>query len=164
MINNLSSLPHKHIGVAVIRNNEGKILIDKRLEQGLMAGLWEFPGGKIEANETVEQCIYREIKEELDLEIEVGKHLITIEHNYSKFKITLIVHYCKYLGGVPQTIQCQEIRWVTLREIDEYQFPEANRQIIKALKKSKTMTPTDNPLSALATLREPEIQDHDTNR
>jgi mutator protein MutT len=131
---NLPKLLHKYIGVAVIINNEGKILIDQRLDQGLMAGLWEFPGGKIEPNETVEECIVREIKEELALDIEVGKHLITIEHNYGKFIVTLIVHYGKYLGGIPQTKQCQQFRWVTLAEIDQFQFPEANTQIIAALK------------------------------
>jgi mutator protein MutT len=134
MLVNLSPLPHKYIGVAVIFNQQGNILIDKRLDQGLMAGLWEFPGGKIEANETIRECIYREIKEELGLEVKVGQHLITIEHTYSKFKVTLIVHYCKYLGGIPQTLQCQEIRWVNLTEIEQYQFPEANIQIIAALK------------------------------
>jgi mutator protein MutT len=136
MVNDLSTLPHKHIGVAVIIDNYGNILIDKRLPEGAMAGLWEFPGGKIEIDETVEDCIYREIQEELGLDVEVREHLITIEHTYSKFRVTLIAHYCKYLGGDPQTIGCQEIRWVTLAEIDEYEFPEANSQIIAALREN----------------------------
>ena len=73
---------HKQIGVAVISNDQGKILIDRRLNQGEMGGLWEFPGGKIEPGETVEQCIEREIKEELDIKIAVGDRLTTITHNY----------------------------------------------------------------------------------
>ena len=67
---------HKRIGVAVISDNQGQILIDRRLPTGVMAGLWEFPGGKIEAKETVSACIFREIKEELGVEVMVGTHLI----------------------------------------------------------------------------------------
>lgn len=65
-------LPHKVIGVAVIWNQWGQILIDRRRQQGLLGGLWEFPGGKLEAEETVVDCIRREIREELGIEIEVG--------------------------------------------------------------------------------------------
>jgi len=128
-------LPHKNIGVAVIQDLQGKILIDRRLNRGLMAGLWEFPGGKVEQGETVEECIKREIQEELGIEIEVGKHLITIEHTYSKFHVTLTVHYCSHLRGVPQPLECDEIRWVSLAEIDQFSFPDANAQIITALRK-----------------------------
>ncbi|MEA5467293.1 A/G-specific adenine glycosylase [Spirulina sp. 06S082] len=127
-------LPHKNIGVAVIRNERGHILIDRRLDEGLLGGLWEFPGGKIEENETVEECIKREILEELGIEIEVREHLITLDHAYTHFRITLNVHYCRYLGGEPQAIECQEIRWVTLDEIDQFPFPKANIRIIEALR------------------------------
>jgi A/G-specific adenine glycosylase len=127
-------LPHKRIGVAVIYNDAGQILIDRRPEKGLLGGLWEFPGGKIEPNETVEACIKREILEEIDIEIEVGEHLITIDHAYTHFKVTLMVHACRYLSGEPQPIECEEIRWVTLDEIDSYPFPKANTTIIELLK------------------------------
>ena len=129
-----SPLPHKLIGVAVIRNEDKEILIDKRRAEGLLGGLWEFPGGKIEADETVVECIKREILEELAIEVEVGKHLITITHAYSHFHVTLIVHQCRYLGGEPQPIESDEIRWVTLAEIDQFPFPKANSQIIAALR------------------------------
>jgi A/G-specific adenine glycosylase len=128
------SLPHKTIGVGVIWNDQKQILIDRRRAGGLMGGLWEFPGGKIEAGETIEDCIKREIKEELAIDIEVGDRLITIEHNYSHFSVRLIVHHCRHLAGVPQTVECDEIRWVTLDEIDGFSFPEANSKIIAALR------------------------------
>ncbi len=128
-----SSLPHKRIGVAVIRNQKAQILIDRRCAKGEMGGLWEFPGGKIEQDETVEECIKREIKEELSLDIEVGKCLIVVNHTYTTFEITLFVHECQYLGGEPQPIACDEIRWVNLEEIDQYNFPEANLEIIATL-------------------------------
>lgn len=127
------SIPHKKIGVAVIYNEEGQILIDRRPAEGLLGGFWEFPGGKIEEKETVEECIKREILEELALEIEVKEHIITVEHDYSKFKVSLIVHRCCYLGGEPQTLECDEIRWVKIEELPLFNFPEANTKIIAAL-------------------------------
>ncbi|MBW4649844.1 MAG: A/G-specific adenine glycosylase [Kastovskya adunca ATA6-11-RM4] len=127
-------LPHKIIGVAVIWNEQGQILIDRRRAEGLLGGLWEFPGGKVEPGETMEECIKREIQEELGIEIEVGKHLITIDHVYSHFRVTLTVHHSRHLSGVPQPIECDEIRWVSLDEIDQYPFPKANVQIIAALR------------------------------
>ncbi len=121
----LYPLPHKVIGVAVIWNEQGLILIDKRRQHGL----------HIEAGETIEDCIKREIMEELGIVIEVGDWLIAIEHDYSKFTVTLNVHHCRHVSGEPQTIECDEIRWVTLDEIDQFTFPEANIQIIAALRK-----------------------------
>lgn len=126
-------LPHKIIGVAVIWNDLGEILIDRRRSEGLMGGLWEFPGGKVERSESIEECIKREISEELAIEIEVGEHLITIDHTYTHLRVTLIVHHCRYMAGVPQPIECEEIRWVSLDELGDYTFPEANSQIIAVL-------------------------------
>ena len=129
----MSNFPHKIIGVAVIWNEQGLILIDRRLPGGAMGGLWEFPGGKIEANETVEECIKREIAEELGIEIEVKENLITIDHTYEQFRVTLKVHNCCYVSGEPQTLECDEIRWVKVEELGQFTFPEANSQIIAAL-------------------------------
>jgi A/G-specific adenine glycosylase len=127
-------LPHKRIGVAVVINDQNQILIDRRPSEGLLGGLWEFPGGKIEANETVEDCIKREILEEIGIEITVGKSLITIDHAYTHFRVTLYVHLCQYVSGTPRAIECEEVRWVTLEAIESFPFPKANTQIIAALK------------------------------
>ena len=124
---------HKQIGVAVINNKQGKILIDRRKEKGEMGGLWEFPGGKIEVGETIEECIKREIKEELDIEIRVGDRLTTITHSYKTFNVTLHVHNCQHLSGQPQPLECEEIRWVEAAQMNQYQFPAANTQIIHLL-------------------------------
>jgi mutator protein MutT len=128
-----SPLPHKIIGVAVIWNGEREILIDKRRQNGDMGGLWEFPGGKVEPGETVEECIAREIQEELAIEVLVGDRLITINHTYPRFEVTLIVHHCQHLKGEPQPIESSEVRWVKVPDLETYAFPEANRQIIDAL-------------------------------
>lgn len=126
-------LPHKRIGVAVIWNQSGQILIDKRKLEGTMGGLWEFPGGKIEAGETVVDCIVREIREELAIDITVGEHLMSIEHTYPTFQMTLIVHHCQQIGGIPQPIASDEIRWVNISDLVNYQFPAANMAIINAI-------------------------------
>lgn len=126
-------IPRKQIGVAVIWNDRGQILIDRRRQEGLLGGLWEFPGGKLEPGETVEACIQREIREELGIEIEVGEHLITIEHTYTHFHVTLNVHHCRYLTGEPQPIECDEVRWVSPAELEQFPFPKANVTIIEAL-------------------------------
>lgn len=136
-----SPLPHKQIGVAVIWNDRQQILIDRRREQGLLGGLWEFPGGKIEPGETVTACIQREIQEELGIEIEVGEHLISVEHAYTHFRVTLHVHHCRHLSGEPQAIECDEVRWVMLDELEQFPFPKANITIIEALKKAPPEKP-----------------------
>lgn len=132
-----SPLPHKLIGVAVIWNDQGQVLIDKRPAKGLLGGLWEFPGGKLEPGETYEACIQREIKEELGIEIEVGDHLITLDHTYTHFRVTLNVYHGRHLSGEPQPIECDEIRWVTVDELDQFPFPKANEKIIAALKNNR---------------------------
>lgn len=134
MIPETDSLPRKQIGVAVIRDDRDLILIDRRLAKGLLGGFWEFPGGKIEGNETVQECIKREILEEIGIEIAVDSHLITIDHTYSHFRVNLQVYNCRYLGGQARAIECEEIRWVTIQELDNYTFPAANQEIIRALK------------------------------
>lgn len=127
-------IPHKQIGVAVIWNEQGQILIDRRPQQGLLGGLWEFPGGKIEPGETVEACIAREIQEEIGIEIAVGDRLITIDHTYTHFRVTLNVYHCRYVSGEPQPIECDEVRWVEVAELDQFPFPKANVQIIEAIR------------------------------
>jgi mutator protein MutT len=126
-------LPQKQIGVAVIWNQSGHILIDRRKTSGTMGGLWEFPGGKIEPGETVAECIVREICEELAIEISVGAQLISIEHDYPTFRLIAIVHHCQHLSGIPQPIESEEIRWVNVDELADYQFPAANAAIIRAI-------------------------------
>jgi A/G-specific adenine glycosylase len=133
-------IPHKLIGVAAIWNDRGEILIDQRKEDGLLGGLWEFPGGKVEPGETVEACIHREIREELGIEIEVGKSLITVDHTYSHFRVSLHVYHCRHLEGDPQPLECEQVRWVRLEELDGFPFPKANVKIIEALKGQQNVT------------------------
>lgn len=136
-----ATLPHKQIGVAVIINDQGQFLIDRRPSEGLLGGLWEFPGGKIEAGETAEACIVREVQEEIGIAIKVTRPLITLDHAYTHFKVTLHVYICQYVAGDPQAIACEEVRWVTLAEMVQYPFPKANSKIIAALQAEFDETP-----------------------
>ena len=131
----MTNFPHKKIGVAVIVDEDKNILIDRRLPKGVMANLWEFPGGKIEAGETAQDCIVREIKEELGVTIEVDRHLLDITHSYPEFTVTLCVYLCHIIEGKPQPLECAQICWVKVEQLPEFEFPAANQEIISALAK-----------------------------
>ena len=133
MTENRTPIPHKVIGVAVIKNDQGELLIDRRRPDGLLGGMWEFPGGKVEPGESIEACIEREIQEELAIAIRVGPHLTTVDHAYSHFRVTLHVHWCDYVSGEPQPLECDEIRWVKPEDLNDYPFPKANEHIINAI-------------------------------
>jgi 8-oxo-dGTP diphosphatase len=127
---------YRRIGVGVIWNSDRtKILIDRRLPEGNFADFWEFPGGKIELNESAIACIEREIKEELDIDVEVGSHLITLDYEYESVIVTLIVHHCQMrdFNQPIQAIACTEVAWVKLADLASYHFPAANYQIIKTI-------------------------------
>ena len=126
-------LPHFDVSAAVIRKN-GRLLIAQRPFGGRLGGLWEFPGGKAETGETLPQCLRREIKEELNVRIKVGKPIISIEHAYTHFKITLHAFECELVSGKPQAVQVQDFKWVRMNELEKYAFAKTDLRIIEALK------------------------------
>jgi A/G-specific adenine glycosylase len=126
-------LPFQVIGVGVVLNEAGEVLIDQRLNEGLLGGLWEFPGGKQEPGEAVEATIRRELEEELAIAVEVGEELITLEHAYSHKRLRFVVHLCRWLSGDPQPLAAQQVRWVEPSRLEEFPFPAANARIIAAL-------------------------------
>ena len=126
-------LPFQVIGVGVVLNEAGEVLIDQRLNEGLLGGLWEFPGGKQEPGEAIEATIRRELEEELAIVVEVGEELITLEHAYSHKRLRFVVHLCRWLSGEPQPLAAQQVRWVEPRQLGEFPFPAANARIIAAL-------------------------------
>jgi A/G-specific adenine glycosylase len=131
--------PHKHIAAAIIHRKDGRILIAQRLADGLLPNLWEFPGGKQEPGESLEECCRREIREELGIEIRVGQQVDEIEHAYSHYSITLHVFECRYVHGRPRTLGCQAWRWVRPHELAEFAFPRANKLIVDRLTGSRTL-------------------------
>jgi len=128
------SVPFQVIGVGVVLDGDSRVLIDQRLEEGLLGGLWEFPGGKQEEGEAITATIERELVEELAIAVEVGEELIVIEHAYSHKRLQFVVHLCRWLAGEPQPLASQQVRWVEPSELDAYPFPAANTRIIAALR------------------------------
>ncbi|MFQ5450041.1 MAG: A/G-specific adenine glycosylase [Nitrospinaceae bacterium] len=129
-----TSSPTKKIQVsaAVIQRN-GKTYIQKRLPGGLMGGLWEFPGGKIEKDESPEDCLKREIREELGLDISIREKLMTIKHSYTQFRVTLHVFLCRPSAGRIRASSCETWKWVSPGEMERYPFPAANVKILRHL-------------------------------
>ncbi|MEB3259109.1 MAG: 8-oxo-dGTP diphosphatase MutT [Cyanobacteriota bacterium] len=126
-------VPFQVIGVGVVLDAGGRVLIDQRLEEGLLGGLWEFPGGKQEPEEPIAETIARELREELAIEVEVGEELITVDHAYSHKRLRFVVHLCRWRSGEPQPLASQQVRWVAPAELPGYPFPAANARIIAAL-------------------------------
>ncbi len=126
-------VPFQVIGVGVVSDAAGRVLIDQRLPEGLLGGLWEFPGGKQEPGEAIEATIRRELREELAIEVTVGEELIILEHAYSHKRLRFVVHLCRWRSGEPQPLASQQVRWVAPQELASYPFPAANARIIAAL-------------------------------
>ena len=126
-------IPCYTVVVGVIRK-QGRILIDKRKPEGLLGGLWEFPGGKKERGETLEAALQREIREELAMQIRIERRLATVDHAYSHFRIRLHAFECTYVSGTPRCGSCTAIKWVRPADLDRYAFPAANAKIIRALR------------------------------
>ena len=126
-------LPFQVIGIGVVINEAGDVLIDQRLEEGLLGGMWEFPGGKQEPGELIEACIARELMEELGIKVSVGEGLITVDHAYSHKKLQFVVHLCRWISGEPQPLASQQVRWVRPEQLKNYPFPAANARIIEVL-------------------------------
>jgi A/G-specific adenine glycosylase len=124
--------PHHDIGAAIIRRN-GRILIAQRPHQGLLGGLWEFPGGKRQGGESLRECVVREIREEMGIEIAVDQPLITVRHAYSHFRITLHAFLCTQVAGRVKKIGVADFRWVKPDELGKFAFPKADQMIIARL-------------------------------
>lgn len=124
--------PHYDIGAAVIWH-EGRILIQQRPSEGLLGGLWEFPGGKQEPGETLVETVRREITEELAIEIEVGEKLVAVRHAYTHFRITLHAFDCRYVSGEPVLNSADDWRWVAPEDLTDFAFPRANNRVIEEI-------------------------------
>jgi len=116
---------------------DGMVLIQRRPPKGLLGGLWEFPGGKIEAGETPENALIREIREETGLEVEIGSQLTQLKHAYTHFKINLTCFVCEYQSGTARPKASTALRWVKPGELTKFAFPKANQKILPLLTPDK---------------------------
>jgi A/G-specific adenine glycosylase len=133
------ALPHFDVAAGVIYKNGDRkqFLIAQRPAEGMLGGLWEFPGGKQEPGETLPETLARELMEELAIEVAVGEKLTEVKHAFTHFRITLHAFHARHLAGEPQRIGVDDWRWVTLDELDAFAFAKTDRQIIAALKEPK---------------------------
>ncbi len=136
-------LPHRIVATAVVWR-DGRVLITRRPAEGLLGGLWEFPGGKVEAEETPPEAARRELAEELGVEIEVGEPLGTVEHAYSHFRITLHAYHARLLAGEPRPAAADALAWVRPRELAAYAFPAANLRLIERLRDGACTLPSSS--------------------
>ena len=128
-----------HVAVAVIINDDNEILISRRSADQHQGNKWEFPGGKVEQNETVQEALSREIKEELDIDVLASSHLIDITHEYKSDTpedsktVTLEVFEVRDWKGQAIGMEGQPTRWIKREELNDIEFPKANQEIIDLL-------------------------------
>ncbi|CUS04934.2 putative A/G-specific adenine glycosylase YfhQ [Candidatus Promineifilum breve] len=131
--------PHHDVVAAVIWQDggptrTGRFLITQRPAAGLLGGLWEFPGGKVEPGETMPEALRREIREELGLAVEPGAFVLAVAHAFTHFRITVHAFHAAYNGGEPQHLAVADHAWVTLDDVERYAFAVTNRKIIGQLR------------------------------
>ena len=123
-----------HVAVGVILDAENRILITRRHDDAHQGGLWEFPGGKVEAGETLEVALARELREELGIELGETQPLVLVEHDYGDKSVSLDVHIVRSFSGEARGLEGQPLQWASAEELAAYQFPAANLPIAKAIK------------------------------
>lgn len=142
--------PHFDVTAGVIWQGEigaSPLLIAQRPQDGMLGGLWEFPGGKVEESDAdLAACLRREIAEELGIAIAVGEQFTTVRHAYTHFRITLHVFHARHLSGTPQTIGCADWRWITPDQLHDFPFPVTDQKVIRTL--LKTLPAPGSPPSA----------------
>lgn len=140
-------IPHHQIGVGMITDGDGNLLIALRPDNVMLGGLWEFPGGKQKADESIKETIARELKEELDVEVAVNEKFMELKHAYSHFKITLHAFWCTIERGIPKPKSSNGLKWVSLSEIQQYPFPKANKLLVEKLQRTGQAMPEGKPLA-----------------
>ena len=121
-----------HVAAAVIRGSDGRILIARRADTQHQGGLWEFPGGKVEAGESVSAALSRELKEELGVDVTSARPLITVKHDYPDKHVLLDVWEVSSFTGEARGVEGQPLAWVAPRDLANYAFPPANQPIVAA--------------------------------
>lgn len=120
---------------AAVLRRDGRVLITRRPEDTALGGLWEFPGGKRESGETLEACLKRELREELGIEVSVGRQVEFIPYDYGTHRVVVHFFDCILLDGTPQPLGCQDLRWVLPAELSSYRFPPADTHLLARLER-----------------------------
>ncbi|WP_066966366.1 8-oxo-dGTP diphosphatase MutT [Microbulbifer sp. Q7] len=131
-----SAIKHIHVAVGVILGADGRILLAKRPDHLHMGGRWEFPGGKVEDGESIQRAMTRELKEELDIEVKAMEPLIEVRHDYGDKQVFLDTWFVTRFSGKERGVEGQELAWVSVSELSDFHFPDANQPIVEAIQKS----------------------------
>lgn len=134
------AIPHIDVAAGVIWQGEpflSPLLIAQRKQESMLGGLWEFPGGKVEANDVdLRACLRREISEELGIDIEVGAEATVVKHAFTHFRMTLHAFHARHVDGTPQAIDCADWCWVEMDKLKTFPFPKADLRIIESLRET----------------------------
>jgi len=128
-----SKIPHRQAAAAVIRNAKGMLLVVQRSASGLLASLWKLPGGFVEKGENMEKSLKHNVKEELGISIQPGKHLLSVNHTYSHFRVTLHAYECHSLKGTPKPLGCQNWRWTSPADLKKLPLSRIDRLILEEI-------------------------------
>lgn len=118
---------------------DGKLLITQRQADAHLGGLWEFPGGKRETGETFEQCLVRELREELGVEARAGELFEAVTHAYPGKRVHVKFFVCELTMGEPQPLGCAALKWVSRPELPEYAFPAADARLLEKLQREEKL-------------------------
>ena len=116
---------------------EGKLLITQRHADDHLGGLWEFPGGKREPDETFPGCLIRELREELGIEVEAGELVVSLTHAYPEKTVYLKFYRCRWKQHEPQPLGCPAFKWVMAAELKDYTFPAADARLLDMLQRDQ---------------------------
>lgn len=135
-----SAQPRKLIEVSAgLVFRHGLLLITRRKPEAHLGGLWEFPGGKQDPGESAEECLKRELIEELAIEVEIKELVETIEHDYPEKSVRLTFFRCTWLRNEPKPIGCEDFAWIGREQLARYSFPAADAQLLEKLNKSSEL-------------------------
>lgn len=112
----------------------GRLLIAQRPLDKHLGGLWEFPGGKLEDGESYPDCLARELREELGIEVDVGRMIAAVEHCYPEKLVRIQFYRCTLRSGEPQPLECADLEWVTEGDLEQFVFPPADAGLLKQLR------------------------------
>lgn len=126
---------------------DGRLLITKRYDDAHLGGLWEFPGGKREPSETFDECLVRELREELGIEVVVGTLIESLTHEYPSKTVHLKFFNCQWRQNEPQPLGCSECKWVRVEELAEHEFPAADARLLQRLQNESALWPSREPKS-----------------
>ncbi len=127
-------VPSFDIVVGFIINKNQNFLITKRPKNKMLGGLWELPGGKREKGESLKKGLIRELKEEINVDINIDRKIGTIQHSYSHMNINLHGYECKIKNGKLKKNECDDIKWIKMNQINHYSFPKANHKLFSIIK------------------------------